>query len=201
MQQVFNLMRANDLIWSFVVSNYLMGRAPLAFDLLYWNADSTAMPYMMHSFYLRCMYQQNLLTRPGGITLDGVPIDLGQVRQPAFFVSTRDDHIAPWRSTFRGSRLLGGPVRFVLGGSGHIAGIVNPADSTKYGYWTSTSRSADPDTWLARAEHHEGSWWPAWRRWLERHGGGTVAARRPEEGNLELIESAPGRYVRARSAD
>ncbi len=201
MQQVFNLMRANDLIWSFVVSNYLMGRAPLAFDLLYWNADSTAMPYMMHSFYLRCMYQQNLLTRPGGITLDGVPIDLGEVRQPAFFVSTRDDHIAPWRSTFRGSRLLGGPVRFVLGGSGHIAGIVNPADSTKYGYWTSTSRSADPDAWLAQAEHHEGSWWPAWRRWLERHGGGVVAARNPADGNLKLIEPAPGRYVRVRSTD
>ncbi|MCB1990678.1 MAG: class I poly(R)-hydroxyalkanoic acid synthase, partial [Geminicoccaceae bacterium] len=193
--------RANDLIWSFVVSNYLMGRAPLAFDLLYWNADSTAMPYMMHSFYLRCMYQQNLLTRPGGIILDGVPIDLGQVRQPAFFVSTREDHIAPWRSTFRGSRLLGGPVRFVLGGSGHIAGIVNPADSTKYGYWTSTSRSADPDTWLARAEHHEGSWWPAWRQWLERHGGGTSPARDPGAGNLEVIEPAPGRYVRERSPD
>jgi polyhydroxyalkanoate synthase len=201
MQQVFNLMRANDLIWSFVVSNYLMGREPMAFDLLYWNADSTAMPHMMHSFYLRNMYQRNKLAEAGGITLDGVPIDLGTVKVPAYFLSTKDDHIAPWKATFQGSRLLGGPVRFVLGGSGHIAGVINPADSGKYGYWTGTSRSRDADVWLARAERREGSWWPDWRRWLERHGGGRVPARDPAAGPLPVIEPAPGRFVRARSAD
>ncbi len=201
MQQVFNLLRANDLIWSFVVSNYLMGREPMAFDLLYWNADSTAMPYMMHSFYLRNMYQRNRLAEPGGITLDGVPIDLRTVKVPSYFLSTRDDHIAPWKGTFKGSRLLGGPVRFVLGGSGHIAGVINPADSGKYGYSTGTSRSADPDAWLAKAARHEGSWWPDWRRWLERHGGGRVSARDPGSGPLAVIEPAPGRFVKARSAD
>ncbi len=201
MQQVFNLMRANDLIWSFVVSNYLMGREPMAFDLLYWNADSTAMPYMMHSFYLRNMYQRNLLVQPGGITLDGVPIDLRTIRVPAYFLSTREDHIAPWRATYQGSRLLEGPVRFVLGGSGHIAGVINPADSGKYGYWTGTSRSADPERWLAGAERQEGSWWPDWRRWLERHGGGTVPARDPNAGPLPPIEPAPGRFVRLRSPE
>jgi polyhydroxyalkanoate synthase len=201
MQQVFNLMRANDLIWSFVVSNYLMGREPMAFDLLYWNADSTAMPYMMHSFYLRNMYQKNLLTKPGGITLDGVPIDLGQIRVPAYFLSTKEDHIAPWLATFKGSRLLNGPVRFVLGGSGHIAGVINPADSGKYGYWTGASRTKDPERWLAQATRHDGSWWPDWQAWLTRHGGGEVPARDPNAGPLVVLEPAPGRYVKMRSAE
>jgi polyhydroxyalkanoate synthase subunit PhaC len=201
MQQVFNLMRANDLIWSFVVSNYLMGREPMAFDLLYWNADSTAMPHMMHSFYLRNMYQKNRLVEPGGITLDGVPIDLQTVRVPAYFLSTKEDHIAPWKATYKGSRLLGGPVRFVLGGSGHIAGVINPADSGKYGYWTGTAKTVDPERWLEKAERQEGSWWPDWRRWLERFGGGTVPARDPQAGPLPVIEPAPGRFVRARSAE
>ncbi len=201
MQQVFNLMRANDLIWSFVVSNYLMGREPMAFDLLYWNADSTAMPYMMHSFYLRNMYQKNLLAQPGGITLDGVPIDLGAIGLPAYFLSTKEDHIAPWLATFKGSRLLKGPVRFVLGGSGHIAGVINPADSGKYGYWTGTSRTKDAERWFEKADRHEGSWWPDWHAWLSRHGGGEVPARDPKDGPLPVIEPAPGRYVKARSAE
>jgi polyhydroxyalkanoate synthase len=201
MQQVFNLLRANDLIWSFVVSNYLMGREPMAFDLLYWNADSTAMPYMMHSFYLRNMYQRNRLAEPGGITLDGVPIDLGTVDVPSYFLSTREDHIAPWKATFKGSRLLGGPVRFVLGGSGHIAGVINPADSGKYGFNTGSNSTTDPEAWLAEAKREDGSWWTDWRRWLEQHGGGQVAARDPSGGPLDIIEAAPGRFVRARSAD
>ncbi len=201
MQQVFNLMRANDLIWSFVVNNYLMGREPMAFDLLYWNADSTAMPYMMHSFYLRNMYQKNLLTKPGGITLDGVPIDLGQIRVPAYFLSTKEDHIAPWLATFDGSRLLNGLVRFVLGGSGHIAGVINPADSGKYGYWTGTGRTKDPTSWLEQASRHDGSWWPDWQAWLTRHGGGEVPARDPRAGPLPVLEPAPGRYVKMRSTE
>ena len=130
MQQVFNLMRANDLIWSFVVNNYLLGREPMAFDLLYWNADSTRMPYMMHSFYLRNMYQKNLLVQPGGIVLKGVPIDLGRIATPCYFLSTKEDHIAPWASTYRGSLPLRRPGRFVLGGSGHIAGVINPPPRT-----------------------------------------------------------------------
>lgn len=201
MQQVFNLMRANDLIWSFVVSNYLMGREPMAFDLLYWNADSTTMPYMMHSFYLRNMYQKNLLAKPGGITLDGVAIDLSTIEVPAYFLSTKEDHIAPWIATFKGSRLLNGPVRFVLGGSGHIAGVINPADSGKYGYWSSTSRIEDPDRWLEEATRNEGSWWPDWQAWLAQHGGGEVPARDPKAGPLPEIEPAPGRYVKMRSAE
>ena len=201
MQQVFNLMRANDLIWSFVVNNYLMGREPMAFDLLYWNADSTRMPYMMHSFYLRNMYQKNLLVEPGGVTLKGVPIDLGKIATPCYFLSTKEDHIAPWASTYQGSRRFGGPVRFVLGGSGHIAGVINPPPSTKYGYWTNDARAADAEQWLRGAEHHEGSWWPDWQAWLVRKSGAKVAARDPAAGGLPPLEDAPGIYVKVRSPD
>ena len=201
MQQVFNLMRANDLIWSFVVNNYLMGREPMAFDLLYWNADSTRMPYMMHSFYLRNMYQKNLLVEPGGVTLKGVPIDLGKIATPCYFLSTKEDHIAPWASTYQGSRRFGGPVRFVLGGSGHIAGVINPPPSTKYGYWTNDARAADAEQWLRGAEHHEGSWWPDWQAWLVRKSGAKVAARDPAAGGLPPLEDAPGNYVKVRSPD
>ena len=201
MQQVFNLMRANDLIWSFVVNNYLMGREPMAFDLLYWNADSTRMPYMMHSFYLRNMYQKNLLVEACGITLKGVPIDLGKIATPCYFLSTKEDHIAPWASTYQGSRRFGGPVRFVLGGSGHIAGVINPPPSTKYGYWTNDARAADAEQWLRGAEHHEGSWWPDWQAWLVRKSGAKVAARDPAAGGLPPLEDAPGNYVKVRSPD
>src|SRR5438128_3763598 len=136
MAGTFNLLRANDLVWSFVVNNYLLGKDPFPFDLLYWNADSTRMPARMHSFYLRNMYIKNLLGEPGGIELDGVPIDLSAVKLPAYFISTVEDHIAPWQSTYKGAQYLGGPVRFVLGGSGHIAGIVNPPAARKYHYFT-----------------------------------------------------------------
>ena len=146
MATTFNMLRANDLIWSFVVNNYLMGNDPFPFDLLYWNADSTRMPAKMHSFYLRKMYQENLLSKPNGITLDGVPIDLGKIKTPAYFLSTREDHIAPWKSTYRGTQLLGGPKRFVLAASGHIAGVVNPPEGGKYGHWISTDLPPDPDT-------------------------------------------------------
>jgi polyhydroxyalkanoate synthase len=200
MQKVFNLMRANDLIWAFVVNNYLMGREPMAFDLLYWNADSTR-TYMMHSFYLRNMYQKNLLMQPGGITLKGMPIDLGRIKTPAYFLSTKEDHIAPWASTYRGSLRFGGPVRFVLGGSGHIAGVVNPPPSTKYGYWTSAKRPAEPEAWLAAADPHEGSWWPDWQAWLAKKSGPKVPARVPGAGRLPALEDAPGSYVRVRASD
>jgi polyhydroxyalkanoate synthase len=201
MQKVFNLMRANDLIWGFVVNNYLMGREPMAFDLLYWNADSTRMPYMMHSFYLRNMYQKNLLVQPGGITLKGVPIDLGRIKTPCYFLSTKEDHIAPWASTYRGSLNFGGPVRFVLGGSGHIAGVINPPSSVKYGYWRNDKRPPDPEGWLAGAQHHEGSWWPDWAEWLGKKAGPKVPARVPGAGGLKALEPAPGSFVKVRAVD
>ncbi|MDX6751607.1 class I poly(R)-hydroxyalkanoic acid synthase [Geminicoccaceae bacterium 1502E] len=201
MQRVFSLMRANDLIWSFVVNNYLMGREPPAFDLLHWNEDGTRMPEAMHRFYLRSMYQRNLLARPGGIELAGHAIDLGRVKLPAYFLSTREDHIAPWASTWRGSRLLGGSVRFVLAGSGHIAGVVNPAGSGKYGYWLNAGRPAGPEAWLAGARRHEGSWWPDWQAWLARHAGPPVPARDPAQGGLEPLMAAPGSYVTVAAED
>ncbi len=145
MATTFNMLRANDLIWSFVVNNYLLGKDPFPFDLLHWNGDSTRMPAAMHSFYLRNLYLKNLLRTPGGITLAGTPIDITKVKVPAYFISTVEDHIAPWQSTYAGARLLQGPVRFVLGGSGHIAGIINPPAANKYGYWVNDKLDAQPD--------------------------------------------------------
>jgi len=201
MSKVFNLMRANDLIWSFHVNNYLMGKDPPPFDLLHWNADSTRMPAMMHGFYLRNMYHRNLLRAAGGITLDGVPIDLGRIAVPAYFLSTREDHIAPWRSTYAGARLLKGPVRFVLAASGHIAGVVNPPGGSKYGHWVNPALPADPEAWFAAAESRDGSWWPDWQAWVEPHGGGRVPARAPGAGKLPALEDAPGSYVRMKAED
>lgn len=201
MQKVFSLLRANDLIWGPFVESYLMGREPPALDLLHWNADGTRMPAAMHGFYLRSMYQKNLLAQPGGITLKGAPIDLGQIEAPCYFLSTREDHIAPWASTYRGARRLGGPVRFTLAGSGHVAGVVNPPASGKYGYWANPRRPKRPEAWLARAERREGSWWPDWAAWLARRSGREVPARAPERGGLAPIEDAPGRYVLARAED
>jgi polyhydroxyalkanoate synthase len=198
MAEAFNLLRENDLIWFFVVNNYLMGREPSAFDLLYWNSDSTRMPAKMHSFYLRNMYHRNILKDAGGIKLAKVPIDLRKIEVPIYFLSTREDHIAPWRSTYAGTQLVSGPVRFVLGASGHIAGVINPPSANKYGYWMSKALPADPDAWLSGAEFHPGSWWTDWTKWVARHGGGQVPARQPGSGELAAIEDAPGSYVQVR---
>jgi polyhydroxyalkanoate synthase len=200
MHTTFNMLRANDLIWSFVVNNYLLGKQPFPFDLLYWNADSTRMPAAMHSFYLRRMYQENLLREPGGITLDGVKIDVRKIKTPAFLLSTREDHIAPWRSTYAATQLYGGPVKFVLSASGHIAGVVNPPGG-KYGHWTNDRNPVTPDDWLATATPHEGSWWPAWEEWVAANGGGMVKARVPGDGKLTPLEDAPGSYVKVRADD
>ncbi len=200
MHTTFNMLRANDLIWSFVVNNYLLGKQPLPFDLLYWNADSTRMPAAMHSFYLRKMYQENLLARPGGITLGGVPIDLHKIKIPAFLLSTREDHIAPWRSTYAATQLYSGPVKFMLSASGHIAGVINPPGS-KYGHWEGDKNPPDPEEWLAGAAFHQESWWPAWQKWIARYGGGEVPARHPGDGKLKPIEDAPGSYVKLRAED
>jgi polyhydroxyalkanoate synthase len=200
MHTTFNMLRANDLIWSFVVNNYLLGKSPFPFDLLYWNADSTRMPAAMHSFYLRKMYQENLLVEPGGITLGGVPIDLRKIKTPSFVLSTREDHIAPWRSTYAATRLYRGPVKFVLSASGHIAGVVNPPGS-KYGHWENPENPPDPETWLAAAAKIDESWWPDWEKWVAQYGGGEVPPRQPGDGKLTPIEDAPGSYVKVRSEE
>jgi polyhydroxyalkanoate synthase len=202
MATTFNLLRANDLIWSFVINNYLLGKDPFPFDLLYWNSDSTRMPARMHSFYLRNMYMENLLGVPGGISLAGVPIDLAKVNLPAYFVSAVEDHIAPWKTTYRGARYLGGPVRFTLAGSGHIAGIVNPPAARKYHHWTNDALPETPEEWFATATRHAGSWWPDWQAWIDAQNAGEakVAARVPGDGALPVIEDAPGGYARLRLA-
>jgi polyhydroxyalkanoate synthase len=196
MGNTFNMLRANDLIWSFVVNNYLLGKDPVPFDLLHWNADSTRMPACMHTFYLRNMYVRNALREPGGISLGGVPIDVRSIKQLAYFVSTAEDHIAPWKTTFEGAKLLSGPVRFVLGGSGHIAGIVNPPAGNKYCYWTGERPAGDPDAWLDQATQQPGSWWTDWAAWIGKHAGPHVPARTPGEGKLNVIEDAPGSYAK-----
>jgi len=195
------MMRNNDLIWSFVVNNYLMGREPLAFDLLYWNSDSTRMPAMMHNMYLRKMYLENDLIKPGGIELDGVPIDLGKVKIPVYMVATKEDHIAPWKSTYRATGLIKGPIRFVLSASGHIAGVINPPVANKYCFWTNAKKPKDPDDWLEPAKQHDGSWWNDWQKWVKKHSGALVDSRRPGDGGLEPIEDAPGSYVKVRLGD
>jgi polyhydroxyalkanoate synthase len=200
MHTTFNMLRANDLIWSFVVNNYLLGKQPFPFDLLYWNADSTRMPAAMHSYYLRKMYQQNLLVQPGGITLSGVPIDLRRTKTPSFLLSTREDHIAPWRSTYAATQLYGGPVKFVLSASGHIAGVVNPPGS-KYGHFENDQNPPSAEEWLAGATSHPDSWWPLWQRWVAKYAGGEVPARIPGDGHLKPIEDAPGSYVKVRAED
>jgi polyhydroxyalkanoate synthase subunit PhaC len=200
MHTTFNMLRANDLIWSFVVNNYLLGKSPFPFDLLYWNADSTRMPAAMHSFYLRKMYQENLLAQPGGITLRGVPIDLRKIKTPSFLLSTREDHIAPWRSTYAATQIYSGPVKFVLSASGHIAGVVNPPGG-KYGHWQNDSNPPTSEAWLASATQHPDSWWPAWEEWVAQYSGGEVPARQPGDGKLTPIEDAPGSYVKVRAED
>ena len=195
----FNMLRANDLIWNFVVNNYLLGNEPFPFDLLYWNSDATRMPPRMHSFYLRNMYQNNLLAKPGGLAMKGVPIDLADIDIPVYFLSCREDHIAPWKSTYRGAQLFGGQVRFVLAASGHIAGVVNPPEGGKYNHFINDSLPGDPDSWFEEAAEVSGSWWPDWHRWVTGFDKSEVPARTPGKGKLKAIEPAPGSYVTIRA--
>ncbi len=198
MATTFNMLRANDLIWSFVVNNYLLGKEPMPFDLLYWNADSTRMPAAMHSYYLRNMYMKNLLAQPGGISLAGQPIDLGRIKIPSYILSAKEDHIAPWHACYKATQLYSGPTKFVLAGSGHIAGVVNPPASGKYCHWTNTKKPKTHEAWLEGATQHEGSWWPDWKKWLDKHSGDKVPARMPGDGALKVIEEAPGSYVKVK---
>jgi polyhydroxyalkanoate synthase len=195
----FNMLRANDLIWSFYVHNYLLGRDPMPFDLLHWNADATRMPRLMHLFYLRQMYIRNNLVKPGAITLAGVPIDLTKVTVPVYLQASREDHIAPYRSVFKAKHNFSGPVRFVLAGSGHIAGVINPPEANKYQYWLNPAEPQEVDAWIAGATEHPGSWWPDWNAWLAAQSGDDVPARVPGDGRLPVIEDAPGSYVRQRT--
>lgn len=198
MADTFNALRANDLIWSFFVSNYLLGKDPPAFDLLFWNADQTRMPKRLHLDYLRRMYGENALAK-GEFEIGGVTVDLSKVKTPLYFQASREDHIAPMNSVYRSARLFGGPVTYALAGSGHIAGVVNPPDARKYNHWTN---DALPDTlaeWQAGAVEHPGSWWPHWAAWLHERSGPMVSARDPAKGPLTPIEPAPGAYVKVKS--
>jgi polyhydroxyalkanoate synthase subunit PhaC len=198
MATVFNMLRSNDLVWPYVINNYLKGKAPFPFDLLYWNSDATRMPAANHSFYLRNCYLENKLAK-GQMLIDGTRIDLKAVKVPIYNLATREDHIAPAKSVALGCKFFGGPVRFVMAGSGHIAGVVNPPAKNKYQFWTGPRpRNADIDGWLAKAKEYPGSWWPDWLVWLTRQNPTEVPARTPGEGALKAIEDAPGSYVRVR---
>ena len=199
MADTFNALRGNDLIWSFFVNNYLMGKEPKPFDLLFWNSDQTRMPKALHLFYLRNFYKDNALAE-GRLTLAGVDLDLSKVKTPIYVQSSREDHIAPFRSIYRGAKLFGGPVTFTMAGSGHIAGVINHPDAKKYQHWTNAALPGTVEEWVAGAVEHPGSWWPHWAAWLNERSGGMLPARDPSHGPLgKPLEDAPGSFVKVRS--
>jgi polyhydroxyalkanoate synthase subunit PhaC len=199
--QVFAALRANDLIWPYVVQGYLQGKAPPAFDLLYWNSDGTNLPGPMFCWYLRNTYLENKLREPRGTVQCGVPVDLSAVSAPAFIYASKEDHIVPWQTAYASTQLLTGDTTFVLGASGHIAGVINPPAKNKRNYWTLGTTEVDPGTWLDAAESTPGSWWPAWSSWLEPHGGELVAApETPGNSGFTPIEPAPGRYAKEQAS-
>ncbi len=198
MADTFNMLRSNDLIWSFVINNYLLGKQPQAFDLLYWNADQTRMPKTLHLYYLDTFYRKNMLAE-GKLTLGGHKLSLGDVRIPIFMQASKEDHIAPADSVYRSARQFGGPVQYMMAGSGHIAGVVNHPDANKYQHWTNPDLPAKREDWLANAEEHPGSWWDHWKAWLYDMEGQMVPAREPGGGTLKPICPAPGEYVKVRS--
>ncbi|WP_374764578.1 PHA/PHB synthase family protein [Yunchengibacter salinarum] len=201
MALTFNMLRSNDLIWSYVVNNYLLGKEPMAFDLLYWNCDSTNLARGVHKQYLTHMYHNNDLIKPGAMTLNGVPIDIHKVETPSYVQAGRDDHIAPAQSVFKITDHFGGPVRFVLAGSGHIAGVINPPEAKKYQYWTNDEKLTDFDSFVEGAKEHPGSWWPDWHKWLSRRSGKKVAPLDPAKGPYPPLADAPGTYVKARPTE
>ena len=200
----FSSLRPNDLVWNYVESNYLKGEEPRPFDLLYWNADSTNLPGPMFCYYLRHMYLENALKQPGRLMVRGQPIDLGKINAPVFLYGSREDHIVPWEAAYASAALLNPKKpnrnRFVLGASGHVAGVINPPSKNRRSYWRADRIAADAATWLRSAQEHPGSWWPEWSAFLAEHGGVQVAApRRYGNAGHQPIEPAPGRYVRARA--
>jgi poly[(R)-3-hydroxyalkanoate] polymerase subunit PhaC len=198
MAESFNLLRSNDLIWPYVINNYLKGEAPRPFDLLHWNSDATRIPVACHSFYLRNCYLDNTLAK-GEMTLAGETIDLGNVTVPLYSLAAREDHIAPAKSVFLGCKLFGGPVKFVVAGSGHIAGVINPPYQIKYSHWTDGPGVSNIETWLAKAEERRGSWWPNWLQWIRDQDPTEVPARNPGCGGLKPLEEAPGSYVKVKA--
>jgi polyhydroxyalkanoate synthase len=198
MATTFNMLRANDLIWSFVVNNYLLGKTPMPFDLLYWNSDTTRMPEATHLFYLREFYKNNALSK-GELELGGKKLNLSKVKVPVYLQSAKDDHIAPARSVYKATKLFKGPVRFILAGSGHIAGVVNPPSAKKYQYWTNDELPMSFEKWQERAEEHPGSWWPDWDTWLSKLSGKKIPARKPGDGKLKPLGDAPGSYVKIKA--
>lgn len=191
MFKTFNSLKTNDMVWSTVIRNYLMGKKPVRMDVLYWNADYTNMPRKEHSFFLRNFYRDNLFCKKNGIKLLGVPIDLSLIDLPVFMISAEKDHIAPWRSTFSATKIFKGPLKFVLGGSGHIAGVVNPINSNKYGYWVNEKLCDDPEEWFSKAKKYSGSWWKEWLKWIQKFSDKMVEKRVINN----WIEDAPGSYV------
>jgi polyhydroxyalkanoate synthase len=198
MSNSFSMLRANDLIWAYVINNYLKGATPVPFDILFWNSDSTNMPAKMHSYYLRNMYLHNRFREPGGITLDNVPIDISMIGNPVYFISTREDHIALWQTTYKGAQLHAGEVRFVLGASGHVAGIVNPPPRKKYGHWINDRLPETAEEWLSQADFQQDSWWLDWVKWNSRYAGDKVPARVPGGTTAGQLDDAPGCYVTKR---
>lgn len=194
--QVFNALRANDLIWSYYIKNYLQGQKPKPMDILYWNSDSTNLPETMQSFYLRQMYLNNLLIKPNQITLADVSIDLTKIDVPVYFFSTEKDHIAPWKSTYSGLKYHSGEKTFVLGGSGHIAGVINPPDKNKYHYYTHSFLQTSPEDFLEKSEKNAGSWWLHWEKWVRQYSGEQIKARKIGSKTLPVIEDAPGSFVK-----
>lgn len=200
MASTFNMLRSNDLIWNYVVNNYLLGREPMPFDILFWNADATRLPSAMHIFYLRECYLENKLAE-GKMILDGEELHLHDVKVPVYLQSSRDDHISPYNSVYKATRLFGGPVRFICAGSGHIAGVINPPAKDKYNHWTNDDLPDTPAEWFEGASDHKGSWWPDWEAWLSERAGPMVDARIPGSGKLKVLEDAPGSYVMVKSDD
>ncbi len=198
MATTFNMLRANELIWNYVVSNYLLGNDPMQFDLLYWNSDATRLPMTMHLYYLRNMYLKNALVKPGALEVNGTPVDLHKVKTPTYVQAGKEDHIAPARSVFKITQYFKGPLRFIMAGSGHIAGVVNPPSAQKYQYWTAETLPETLEDFMAAATEHKGSWWPDWQAWLAPQSGKQVPARIPGAAGLPVIEDAPGRYVKQR---
>ncbi len=195
----FSSLRANDLVWSYVVNNYLKGKQPPAFDLLFWNADATNLPGPMYAYYLRTTYQDNLLAQPDALTMCGAPVSLKRLRMPTFVFSAREDHIVPWRGGYRSARTLGGNVIFILGASGHIAGTINPASKNKRSYWVNDKLGTDEDKWFAEAEEKPGSWWRVWSKWLKPQGGKLVPARKKlGDAKHKPLEPAPGSFAKER---
>lgn len=194
--RTFNLLRANDLIWSFIINNYYLGEKPSAFDLLYWNSDSTNLPSAMYLYYLRKMYLENRLIKKGGLAIAGKPIDLSKIKTPTFILNTKEDHIAPWPCGYAGAKIHAGPTKFLLGGSGHIAGIFNHPSAKKYSFWLNDQLPKASDVWLKQATEYSGSWWETWESWLRPFAGEKIDAKEPGSKEYPALEDAPGSYVK-----